>query len=222
VQKTSVSRSAEARTGGKPRPGGVAAGILLLIAGTGTLLGIITAEALYPVAFDPGVNTVSDLGAMRPENVVRQPSAAIFDGTMIAMGLCIGVAAVLLHRLEGRLATTLPLLGLAAGMVGVGFVPGYHLTAHTLIAYLAFLSGGAGALLTARLQSGPLRVVHLVLGTASLCALVGYTLFQDTAPGRALGEGGAERWVVYPVALWLVVLGTSLAARGTTPRPGSA
>jgi protocatechuate 3,4-dioxygenase beta subunit len=75
VQKTSVSPSAGARTGGTPRPGGVAAGVLLLIAGTGTLRGIITAEALYPVAFDPRVNTVSDLGAMRPENVGDLPGS---------------------------------------------------------------------------------------------------------------------------------------------------
>jgi hypothetical protein len=65
-------------------------------------------------------------------------------------------------------------------------------------------------------------VVHVVLGTASLCALIGYTLFQDTAPGRTLGEAGAERWVVYPVALWLVVLGTSLASRVATPEARSA
>jgi hypothetical membrane protein len=172
------------------------------------------------VPFDPGVNTVSDLGAMRPENVVRQPSAAIFDATMIAAGLCIAAAAVLLHRLGGRRSTTLPMLGLAAGMVGV--VPGYHLTAHTLLAGVAFLSGCAGAVLTARLQTGALRTVHVVLGVASLCALVGYTLFQHTAAGRALGEGGAERWVAYPIALWLVVLGTSLARPGPAPAAGSA
>jgi hypothetical protein len=74
--------------------------------------------------------------------------------------------------------------------------------------------------LTARLQTGALRAAHLVLGVASLGALVGYTLFQDTAAGRALGEGGAERWVVYPVALWLVVLGTSVARPGPSRAAG--
>jgi hypothetical membrane protein len=55
--------------------------LLLLIAGSAVLLAIVTAEALYPADYDAHRNTVSDLGAMRPENVVRQPPAAIFNGT---------------------------------------------------------------------------------------------------------------------------------------------
>ena len=124
------------------------------------LLGIVTAEALYPVPYDPGVDTASDLAAMRPENLVRQPSAAIFNGTMILFGLCIGLAGLLLHRAERRWAMTLPILALAAGMVSVGFVDGSHRTAHPLIAMLA----------------------------------------------------GAERWIVYTVVLWPVVLGSTLIA----------
>ena len=189
----------------------IAAGVLLLLGGTGTLLGIVTAEALYPVTFDPGVNTVSDLAAMRPENLVRQPSAAIFDTTMIAMGVCIAAGALLLHRSERRRATTISLLGLAAGMVGVGFVHGDHLAAHTALAYLAFLSGGISAWCAAGWQRPPLTWALRALGTFALGALIGYTLLQDTAAMRALGEGGAERLVVYPVVLALVVLGTTLA-----------
>lgn len=189
----------------------VAAGVLLLTGGAGTLLGIVVAEALYPVPYDPGVNTVSDLAAMRPENLVRQPSAAIFDATMIAMGICIAAGAVLLHRSERRRPTTVSFLGLAAGMVGVGFVHGDQLTAHTALAYVAFLSGGAAAWCASAWQRGPSRWVLRALGTIALAALIGYTLLQGTAAMQALGEGGAERLVVYPVVLALVVLGTALA-----------
>lgn len=204
------------RGSGSPRPR-VTAGVLLLIGGAGTLLGIVTAEALYPVPFDPGVNTVSDLAAMRPENLVRQPSAAIFDATMIAMGLCIAAGALLLHRCERRRPTTISLLGLAAGMVGVGFVHGDQLAAHTALAYVAFASGGAAAWCAAGWQPRPLAWVHRALGTLALGALVGYTLLQDTPPMRALGEGGAERLVVYAVVLVLVVLGSTLALPRSAP-----
>lgn len=196
----------------------VPAGLLLLLGGAGTLLGIITAEALYPVPFDPGVNTVSDLAAMRPENLVRQPSAAIFDATMITMGACIAAGTLLWYRLERRLSTTIPLLALSVGMIGVGVVHGDHLVPHTVLAYAAFLGGGLAALLGAGSQPGPLRPVHRVLGTLSLGTLVGYTLLRDTPPMQALGEGGAERLVV---VLFLVVLGTTLALPRAAPEPPS-
>jgi hypothetical membrane protein len=215
----SRARPAGHHGSGRGAPGRLrtAAGLLLLLGGAGTLLGIITAEALYPVPFDPGVDTVSDLAAMRPENIVRQPSAAIFNGTMITMGVCIGVAGLLLHHLERRWSITVPVVALGAGMTAVGLVPGYHLAAHTILAMIAFLSGGSAALLTARLQVGPLRLVHRVLGAVALGALAAYTLFKDSAAAQALGEGGAERWIVYAVVLWLVVLGTTLARSPDTP-----
>lgn len=53
-----------------------AAGLLLLVAGSAVVLGIMLTEALYPAAHDVHDNTVSDLAAMRPDGIVRQPSAA--------------------------------------------------------------------------------------------------------------------------------------------------
>ena len=69
------------------------AGLLLLIAGSAVVLGITTAEALYPADYNVHRNTVSDLAAMRPEDIVRQPSSAIFNTTMIVAGALIAIAA---------------------------------------------------------------------------------------------------------------------------------
>jgi hypothetical membrane protein len=184
-------------------------------------MGIITAEALYPNSghYNTHTSSVSDLAAMRPDNIVRQPSAMIFNGTMILAGLAIAVAAYLLHREGngGRLTVPLALLGL--GMVGVGFVSGTHLALHTLFAMTAFVSGGVGALLTAKSHPGALRLVFRCLGVVSLTSLAVGSFLITWAPVARLGEGGAERWVIYPVVFWVIALGIGLmAAEGRDPR----
>jgi len=189
------------------------AGLLLLVAGSGVLLGIITAEVLYPADYSANQNTVSDLAAMRPEDIVRQPSAAIFNTTMIVAGLLIAGAAVLLYRSRAGLLATVPIAALGIGMVGVGFFPGNTVMAvHELVSLATFLSGGLAAILAARLLPRVLRPVSLLLGSVALAFLVGYTFLGDLAVFDRLGEGGVERWIVYPVVLWIVVLGTGLAA----------
>ena len=100
---TATRNRSEPRAGTLPQSAGRSlAGLLLLIAGSAVVLGIMTAEALYPADYDVHRNTVSDLAAMRPEDVVRQPSAAIFNTTMIVAGALIVTAAVLLYRSRAR------------------------------------------------------------------------------------------------------------------------
>jgi hypothetical membrane protein len=189
------------------------AGLLLLAAGSAVVLGIMTAEALYPVDYNVHRNTVSDLAAMRPEDIVRQPSAAIFNITMIVAGALIVVAAVLLYRSRARLLAILPVAGLGLGMIGVGVFPGNTVMAvHQLVSIATFLCGGVAAILTARLSSRVLRPAHVVLGGIALAFLIGYTVLGDVAVFDRLGEGGVERWIVYPVVLWIVIFGAGLAA----------
>jgi hypothetical membrane protein len=190
-----------------------AAGLLALLAGAVVLMGITTAEALYPSSYSPNRNTVSDLAAMRPENVVRQPSAFLFNGTMIVAGAMIIVAAYLLHKVYFRHTITIPVIGLGLGMVGVGIFPGTHMAFHQLFSMLAFTSGGIAAVLTASLQRGALRFIHRMLGAVALSFLIVGVLFADWGPAHRLGEGGVERWIVYPVLLWLVTFGTALIVR---------
>jgi hypothetical membrane protein len=189
------------------------AGLLLLIAGSAVVLGITTAEALYPAAYNVHRNTVSDLAAMRPEDIVRQPSAAIFNTTMIVAGGLIVIAAVLLYRSRAGLLATLPVAGLGSGMIGVGLFPGNTVMAvHQLVSIATFLCGGVAAILTARLSSRVLRPVHVILGGIALAFLVGYTVLGEVGVFERLGEGGVERWIVYPVVLWIVIFGAGLAA----------
>jgi len=218
---TATRNRSELPAGTLPQSAGRSlAGLLLLIAGSAVVLGIMTAEALYPADYDVHRNTVSDLAAMRPEDIVRQPSAAIFNTTMIVSGALIVLAAVLLYRSRAGLLATLPVAGLGLGMIGVGVFPGNTVMAvHQLVSIATFLCGGVAAVLTARLSAPLLRPVHVTLGGIALAFLIGYTVLGELAVFDRLGEGGVERWIVYPVVLWIVIFGAGLAA--SRPMPAS-
>lgn len=206
-------QSAGARLGIRYRS---AAGILLTLAGMTILMGIITAEALYPADYRTDQNTISDLGGTRPPgSVVRQPSAAIFDTTMVVTGLAIIAAAYLAYRGLGRrtVAIATGLLGL--GVLGVGVFPG-HTEPHPLFAMLAFTAGGIAAIASARTVASPLRYVFAGSGAVALAALAIGIVLLDWGPVAELGEGGIERWVAYPVVLWLVGYGSQLTCAKST------
>jgi hypothetical membrane protein len=190
----------------------VAAGVLLAGAGAVILMGIITAEALYPAPYATDANTISDLGGTRPpDSVVRQPSAAIFDTTMVVSGLLILVGALLLARAAIGRRVVVPVALLAVGVLGVGVFPG-NTSPHPFFALLAFGAGGAAGVLSARALPPPMRQISAVLGTVALCALVLGLFLVETEPVASLGEGGIERWIAYPVVLWLVAFGGFLCA----------
>ncbi len=189
-------------------------GALLFIAGAVILLGIISAEALYPVPYTTGANAISDLGGTEPpEALVYQPSATIFDASMIAIGLLVMVGSVFVHRALGRRAVTVPLAVLGLGALGVGVFPGDTGTIHALFAMTAFISGGVAALTAALVIAGPLRYLSIACGAIALVTLASYMVMGDAAPLAVLGPGGLERWIVYPIIAWLTGFGGYLAGR---------
>jgi hypothetical membrane protein len=192
------------------------AGALLFTAGAAILMGIITAEALYPAAYSTSTNAISDLGGTRPpDSVVLQPSAAIFDITMLVTGAMIVAAAWLVHRALRRRAVTISLACFGLGVFGIGVFPG-NTTPHPLVSLFVFVAAGLAAILASRVVPAPLRQISVVLGTITLAATVLGNLFLEWGPVAELGEGGIERWIAYPAVLWLAVFGGSLmGSRGT-------
>jgi hypothetical membrane protein len=190
------------------------AGALLFVAGSLILMGIITAEALYPVTFTTGGNEISDLGGTRPpDSLIFQPSATIFDVSMIAIGVLIALASVFVHRAFGRRSVTIPLTVLGIGALGVGIFPGNTGTPHAIFAMVTFVAGGIAAITGSRLATGGFRVVSIALGTVSLATLALYVFLGDANPMAGLGIGGIERWIVYPTVLWVTAFGGYLAGR---------
>jgi hypothetical membrane protein len=189
-------------------------GLLLSLSGIGILMGSITAEALYPGVFTTHTNTLSHLGASEPPNsVVLQPSAAIFDITMLITGAMIVAAAWFLHHALGKKGVTIPLALLGAGILGVGVFPLNHVAPHTVFALLAFVAGGVGVIMASRVTEAPFRWLWTILGIVSLVAITLGIFFLEWGPVAELGEGGIERWNAYPVVLWLVAFGSYLMAK---------
>ena len=78
---------------------------------------------------------------------------------------------------------------------------------------VTFISGGIAAISAARLTSAPFRYLSFFLGAASLATLGMYVLLGDGSPTALLGIGGVERWIVYPVVLWITAFGGYLSGR---------
>lgn len=190
------------------------AGALLFLAGAIILMGIISAEALYPAPYTTGGNEISDLGATRPpDSIVFQPSATIFDTSMVVTGAMVILAALLAHRPLGRRAITIPLLVLGIGALGVGVFPGYTGSPHAISALTTFIAGGVAALTASLVTRGPFRFLSILCGMVALLTLASYLLLGDAAPFAAIGLGGVERWIVYPTVLWVTGFGGWLAGQ---------
>ena len=192
----------------------IVAGVSLVATGLFTILGITTAEALYP-GYHTGTQTISALGATgsTPE------ATLVFNGTMVVAGILVVVATVGLHRAYGRR----PLTGVMGatgigGFVGVGLFPAQMGAPHLVAALIAFAGAGIAALVVAYIHDGPFRYVSAVLGVLELVALVLFMTLSETNPR---GVSGLERWVAYLGVAWVIAFGGLVLARESL-RGGSA
>ena len=185
------------------------AGGLLLTAGATIVMGIITAEALYTNPYNARME-ISDLGATE-NGVVLHPSSTIFNLTMLVAGAMILAAGWFTHRALHRKAITIPTGLLGLGVLGVGIFPGNIHPQHPLFAFTAFVAGGLAVLLSCRVTPQPLRAIFAVMGTVSLGFTAASMFLLEWGPFARLDLGGVERWMVYPVLLWLVAFGGWLA-----------
>jgi len=191
-----------------------AAGLLLFLAGVVAFMGIITAESLYPAGYSTSGNEISDLGATEPpDSVIEEPSATIFNTVMMVSGALIILAAVNIQVGFGRWAAPV-LVGLfGLGALGVGIFPGDTGTVHALFAMLTFVTGGAAAIVSVTIMAPPLSYVSVLLGIVALVTLLLHLIMGDSSPLAGMGIGGVERWVAYPILLWVTGLGGYLLGR---------
>lgn len=186
------------------------AGAGLILAGAVAFMGIITAEVLYP-----GYSTrqdISDLGSTQPPDpIIHEPSATIFNSSMLLTGALVLVAAYFAHRAMGRRVLTVPLAVFGFGIFGVGVFPGNVTPWHGLFALLTFFSGGVTVVLSSRVVTRPLSYLCVLFGGISLVVLLSVFFYGlvlgEPSPLAFLGSGGIERWVVYPLLLWIPAFG---------------
>lgn len=181
------------------------AGLLFFLAGSIILMGIITAETFYPekYTYTTSDSMISDLGATEPPNsIITQPSANIFNFSMMIVGILILLGTYFLFMaLNDKIAAILiGLLGL--GALGVGVFPGNVNPQHPLFALTTFISGGISAIYSYSLINSPFKYLSVVFGIICLFFLFTASIFIPI-----MGGGGVERWVAYPIVLWLIGFG---------------
>jgi hypothetical membrane protein len=183
------------------------AGLLYLIAGSLALMGIITAEAFYPAGYTTFNNEISDLGSTKPPVIViHQPSAHIFNYSMLAVGLMILVASIYQHLHFRKWLFTIPVMLFSLGLVGVGLFPGNISPYHGISSLLAFLSGSVAAIVSFKIIAPPFKCMAMAFGIIGIATWF-IVVFAPNVIVPFIGLGGAERWIVYPVMLWLIGLG---------------
>lgn len=192
-------------------------GLLFFLAGVIVILGITTGEIFYP-GYSITKNMISTLGASPPPNsIIREPSAAIFDTTMLTAGLLILLGTYGMQTLFRRRVISLSFFFMGMGTCCVGVFPAFHPYAHPASALTAFLAGGIAAVLSYQITEAPFRYLAMLLGGISVVFLGLGTLFPYLIV-PVLGIGGTERWVAYPLMLWLVGFGGYLMYAPLAPK----
>jgi hypothetical membrane protein len=183
------------------------AGMLLFVAGFIIFMGIISGEIFYNYDFNSRDHYISELAVSPDQNHAHpQPSASIFDTSMIISGILIMITAYLIQASLRKLLFTLPLGLFGLGYLGVGIFPGDMAPWHGIFAFILFLSGGISAVASFRIVNSPMKFIFIVLGLISLITLIAFKSFVPL-----LGVGGTERWSLYPLVFFLTGLGGYLA-----------
>ena len=199
------------------------AGVALFVGATQFSICLILSEVYYSAygplnvsasgnatgyAYSVSNNYISDLGALCRSTCTSVPSAYLFDGSIIILGLLIIVGAYYLQRAyHWRPATVLIALA-GIGAVGVGLFPETTGIWHHIFSLVTFLFTGLTAIVAARFQRKPMFYFSVFLGLLTLVALLLYIGSEYAG----LGPGGMERMIVYPVLVWSIGFGGHLMA----------
>ena len=183
------------------------AGLLYFLAGAIVLMGIISAEAFYPSGYSTFKNEISDLGATRqPNSVSFEPSSTIFNTIMLIAGILILVASFYQHKYFKKLLFSVPVMLFGVGLVAVGIFPGNIRPYHGMASMLTFISGGFCATTSFKIVALPFKYISVLFGSVALLTFF-IAVFKSDWLISFIGIGGIERWVAYPIMLWLTGFG---------------
>ena len=187
------------------------AGLLFAILAGGFMTVIMLAAAMVP-GYSINTAAISDLGVF-PE------TALIFNGSLILVGILNILGGYRFYQVHGSRV----LLG-AFIVAGLGAITAGAFTLesaqglHGIGALLAFLFFNLEAIGSGRQVDGLLRYLSILLGVVGLAFVVVMAIGDagNTAIFGPIGHGGAERMIVYPPMLWLLVFGGYLLGRSST------
>ena len=100
--------------------------------------------------------------------------------------------------------------------------PGTVTPWHSPFALLTFLGGGIAVVLSPLVVIRPFSYRCVLLGGISLLVLASVFFYglvlREPTPLAFLGSGGVERWVAYPLLLWVLAFGGYLLGGATSTR----
>jgi len=180
------------------------AGTLISFGASYFVLCLIVAEALHD-GYSISRNYISELGV--------GSTALIFNSSTFILGATIFGGAYLLRKsMKGRILPRL-LMTSGIGCMGTALFPYTLGIIHILFSIMAFASGILAIFTSCKLLTPPVKYIYLWLGMTSLAAFILFTIgevsirFFNVSLNLAIGLGGMERMIVYPVLIWALSFG---------------
>ncbi|HNX39622.1 MAG TPA: DUF998 domain-containing protein [Methanothrix sp.] len=178
---------------------------------------VLLAETLFP-GYSIRANDLSDLAStVAPHASPLQPSAWLFNATTFLVGLLVLVSALLIHRSgrssdpaggDRRLSPAFSVLFALSGLfaMGVGVFPGDTGVIHGLTALGWFVMAPLSAIAFSRRAKGGFAYFSAATGVFALIVLISAFALGNSSPFLALGRGGEERLIAFPVLIWMAAL----------------
>lgn len=182
------------------------AGFLLFFLAAQFMIVMMLAASIAP-AYDFNAAAISDLG-------VIPATALLFNVSLVAVGALNVVGGYLLYRGHGRRLILGTYVAAGIGAVGAGLFPLGASDLHSLFALLAFLFFNLQAIATGLIVPNPMKLISILAGAAGIVFVVLMAIgdMGNSAAFGAIGHGGTERMIVYPVMLWMLAFGGYLMA----------
>jgi len=176
-------------------------GLLFLLIGAGFIIVTMLAASIAP-GYDFHGGKISDLG-------VVDETALLFNVLLLTIGALNAVGGYLLYRSHRHVWLLAIYLIAAFGAVGAGLFPLNTGGLHSLFALVAFVFFNVEALGTAAVVTGPMRAISALAGVVGLIFVIIMLIGDSANPAifGAIGHGGSERMIAYPVMLWLLAFG---------------
>jgi hypothetical membrane protein len=180
---------------------------------------VLAAETLFP-GYSVRANDLSDLAStVAPHASPLQPSAWLFNGTTFLVGLLVLISAALIYQSarggrpedgddNGQFSPLFSALFALSGLfaMGVGIFPGDAGVIHGLVALGWFVTAPLSAIVYSWRAGRTFAYFSAIVGAFALIVLISAFALGNSSPFLALGRGGEERLIAFPVLLWMAAL----------------
>jgi hypothetical membrane protein len=179
-------------------------GLLFVVAVVQYILAVVISEAVYS-GYSAGQQMLSELGDWS----LAGNNAAIFNGSALLWGILLIAGAYFIQQVfKNRLFSSLLAISGVGAVVSAVVSLNISFEVHGMFGMVAFVFGAAAAIMSYKFVKSPLSYVSVILGAVTLLATVLFMLGQgNDAFYLGLGVGGIERFVVYPLLLWMLGFG---------------